>query len=151
MSYFQILARLLLATLLSGLIGFERESHGRAAGFRTHILVCLGSTLMMLVSIYMFELYRGLTTVDPSRIAAQVVTGMGFLGAGAILRSGPTVKGLTTAASLWAVAGIGLAVGSGFYFAAIMTTGLVFVTLVVFSKMEAAFALKGPKREEGKK
>lgn len=146
MSNYQILARLLLATMLSGLIGFERESHGRAAGFRTHILVCLGSTLMMMVSIYIFDVYRGVAPVDPGRIAAQVVTGMGFLGAGTILRAGPTVKGLTTAASLWSVAGIGLAVGCGFYFAAVVATILVFITLVIFSKMEAAFTPKGEKR-----
>lgn len=91
---------------------------------------------------HIFDIYRGMATVDPSRIAAQVVTGMGFLGAGAILRSGDTVKGLTTAASLWVVSAIGLAIGCGFYFAAVITTILAFVALVVFSKMEAAFALK---------
>jgi len=148
MSNYQILARLLLATILGGCIGFEREFRGRAAGFRTHILVCVASTLMMLTSMYIFEIYKGTAThVDPGRIAAQVVTGIGFLGAGTILRSGATVKGLTTAASLWAVAGIGLAVGCGFYFASLITAFLVFITLVVFSKMEQAFALKGPKKE----
>lgn len=146
MTNYQILARLLLATILGGIIGFERESRGRAAGFRTHILVCLGSALIMMISIYIFELYRGMVGIDPGRIAAQVVTGIGFLGAGTILRSGATVKGLTTAASLWAVAGIGLAVGCGFYFASLATTILVFVTLVIFSKMEAALALKGEKK-----
>lgn len=146
LSHYQILARLLLATILGGFIGFERESRGRAAGFRTHILVCLGSTLFMMTSMFIFEIYKGLPNVDPSRIAAQVVTGIGFLGAGTILRSGATVKGLTTAASLWAVAGIGLAVGCGFYFASLATTILVFITLVIFSKMEEAFALKGGKK-----
>lgn len=146
MTNYQILARLLLATILGGIIGFERESRGRAAGFRTHILVCLGSALIMMISIYIFELYKGTVGIDPGRIAAQVVTGIGFLGAGTILRSGATVKGLTTAASLWAVAGIGLAVGCGFYFASLATTILVFVTLVIFSKMEEALALKGEKK-----
>lgn len=146
LSNYQILARLLLATILSGIIGFEREAHGRAAGFRTHILVCIGSTLIMMTSMYIFDIYKGIATVDPSRIAAQVVTGMGFLGAGAILRSGETIRGLTTAASLWAVAGIGLAIGCGFYFASLVSAALVFITLVIFSRMEAAFALKGPKK-----
>ena len=146
LSSYQVLARLLLATILGGLIGFEREARHRAAGLRTHILVCLGSALAMLTSIYMFEIYRGAATVDPTRIAAQVITGVGFLGAGTILRAGPTVKGLTTAASLWAVAGIGLAVGCGFYSGAIISTILVVVTLVVFSKMETALSLKGDRK-----
>lgn len=148
MTGFQILARLLLATLLGGAIGFERGSRGRAAGFRTHILVCLGSTLIMMTSIHIFEMYSGIAIVDPARIAAQVVTGIGFLGAGTIMRSGSTVKGLTTAASLWAVAGIGLAVGCGFYFAALISAVLVFVVLVLLSKMEEAFAIKGQKKKE---
>jgi len=146
MDSYHIFIKLIMATLLSGLIGFEREYYGKAAGFRTHILVCLGSTLMMLTSIYMAEVYRGIGPVDPTRIAGQVVTGMGFLGAGTILRSGANVKGLTTAASLWAVAGIGLAIGCGFYFAAFATTGLVFITLVIFSKMEEAIPPKGGKK-----
>ena len=145
LSNYQIVARLLLAIVLSGFIGFEREYYGKAAGFRTHILVCIGSALMMMVSIHIFEVYKGIVPVDPSRIAGQVVTGMGFLGAGTILRSGSNVKGLTTAASLWSVAGIGLAVGCGFYFAASATTGLVIVTLLLFSKVETAFALKREK------
>jgi putative Mg2+ transporter-C (MgtC) family protein len=95
---------------------------------------------------YIFEIYKGVATVDPSRIAAQVVTGIGFLGSGTILRWGATVKGLTTAASLWAVAAIGLAIGCGFYFAAITSTVLVAIALVVFSKMEVAFSLKGDKK-----
>lgn len=149
MTNYQILARLLLATILGGVIGFERESRGRAAGFRTHILVCLGSALIMMISIYIFELYKGIGAPDPGRIAAQVVTGIGFLGAGTILRAGATVRGLTTAASLWSVAGIGLAVGCGFYFASLVATILVFVTLVIFSKMEEAFSPKGIKKEGG--
>jgi len=149
MTGYQILARLLLATLIGGAIGFERGSRGRAAGFRTHILVCLGSTLIMMTSMHIFEMYSGIATVDPARIAAQVVTGIGFLGAGTILRSGSTVKGLTTAASLWAVAGIGLAIGCGFYSAALISSVLVFVALVVFSKMEEAFAIKGQRKKEG--
>ena len=146
LSNYHVLVRLLLATLLGGFIGFEREAHGRAAGLRTHILVCLGSALIMMTSMYIFEIYKGVAVVDPSRIAAQVVTGIGFLGAGTILRWGATVKGLTTAASIWAVAAIGLAIGCGFYFAAITSTVLVVTALVVFSKMELAFSLKGDKK-----
>ncbi|TYP54288.1 MgtC/SapB family protein [Thermosediminibacter litoriperuensis] len=132
----EIILRLFLSILLGGIIGIERESVNRPAGFRTHVLVCTGSTLTMLVSIYMFEKYRALTTLDPARIAAQVVSGIGFLGAGTIIRVGPTVRGLTTAASLWTVGSIGLAVGSGFYLAAIAATFFTFVTLISLSRIE---------------
>ena len=114
----------------------ERESVNRPAGFRTHILVCMGSTLVMLTGIFLFNNYRGLTNLDPARLGAQVISGIGFLGAGTILREGLTVKGLTTAASLWAVACIGLAIGSGFYLGAIVATVFVFVILFFFSKFE---------------
>lgn len=136
MNRLDLTIRLLLSILFGGIIGIERESVNRPAGFRTHILVCVGSTLTMLVSLYIFELYEGRTSVDPARIAAQVVSGIGFLGAGTILREGATVRGLTTAASLWTVAAIGLAIGSGFYFAAGITTVLTFVTLISLSKFE---------------
>lgn len=131
-----ILFRLILAAVLSGAIGFEREFHGRAAGFRTHILLCVGSTLVMLTSMHIFDIYVGRVEVDPARIAAGVITGIGFLGAGAIMHFRSAVRGLTTAASLWVVAGLGLAVGSGLYFGAIVTTLLTIVTLMVFSKIE---------------
>jgi putative Mg2+ transporter-C (MgtC) family protein len=131
-----ILFRLILAAVLSGAIGFEREFHGRAAGFRTHILLCIGSTLIMLTSIHIFDVYYGRVACDPGRIAAGVVTGIGFLGAGTIMRSRASVRGLTTAASLWVVAGIGLAVGSGLYFGSIMTTFLTLITLMFFSRLE---------------
>nr|PZN05290.1 MAG: methyltransferase [Bacillota bacterium] len=131
-----ILLRIFLSVLLGGIIGIERESVNRPAGFRTHVLVCTGSTLTMLVSIYMFEKYRALTSIDPARIAAQVVSGIGFLGAGTIIRVGPTVKGLTTAASLWTVGSIGLAIGSGFYIAAIVATLFTFLTLISLSRIE---------------
>lgn len=101
-----------------------------------YILVCVGSTLTMLISIGMFELYKGRTNVDPARIASQVVNGIGFLGAGTIIREGATVKGLTTAASLWTISAIGLAIGSGFYYAASITTLLTFITLISLSKFE---------------
>jgi putative Mg2+ transporter-C (MgtC) family protein len=131
-----VLLRLLLAAVLSGAIGFEREFHGRAAGFRTHILLCLGSTLVMLTSIHIFDVYIARVPCDPGRIAAGVVTGVGFLGAGAIMQTKASVKGLTTAASLWVVAGIGLAVGSGLYFGAVLTTILTLVALFFFSRLE---------------
>ncbi len=139
---FETIFRLLLATVLSGLIGFEREAHGRAAGLRTHILVCVGSTLIMLTSIYIFDTYIGRVPLDPVRIAANVVTGIGFLGAGTIIRSGSSVIGLTTAASIWAVAAIGLAVGCGYYSGAIFTSIIMLVALMLFRKIEGAVALK---------
>jgi len=150
MSSIQVVIRLLLATVLGGLIGFEREVRGRIAGFRTHILVCLGSALITLTSIFMYETYSGGSNADPSRIAAQIVTGIGFLGAGTILRSGTTITGLTTAANLWAVAGIGIAVGCGFYIAALTASLLVIVILAVFSKMEDVMKSKVPDRKEAK-
>ena len=135
METIDIVSRLLLATALGGLIGLERELHGQAAGLRTHIIVCLGSTLIMMVSIEVGRMYAN---ADPSRIAAQVVTGMGFLGAGAIMKFGTTVKGLTTAACLWTVAGIGLAVGLGMWLPAVLVTVLVFVSIFVLDKLEKA-------------
>ncbi|MTI69999.1 MAG: MgtC/SapB family protein [Firmicutes bacterium] len=132
----QIILRLVLSIFLSGIIGIERESIKRPAGFRTHILVCVGSTLVMLVGTHIFELYKYDTNLDPARLSAQVISGIGFLGAGTIIKEGDTVKGLTTAASLWAVACVGLAVGAGFYFGAITTTFLIFITLMVFTKIE---------------
>jgi putative Mg2+ transporter-C (MgtC) family protein len=128
--------RLFLAALLGGLIGLERESLNKAAGLRTHTLVSLGSCLIMLTSIEIFENVGHGTIGDPARIAAQVVSGIGFLGAGTILRSGFDIKGLTTAASLWVVASIGLAVGIGSYFAAIVTTTIVFLILVYMPRIE---------------
>ncbi len=122
--------RLVLAVVLGSLIGLEREIHNRPAGFRTHILVSVGAALFTLVSVY------GITGGDPGRIAAQIVSGIGFLGAGTILREGANIKGLTTAASLWAVAGIGMASGAGYYVGALATTALVLVVLLFFSRLE---------------
>lgn len=141
---FNIFLRLLLALVLGGIIGFEREQNNHPAGFRTHILVSIGSTLIMLISIYGFSDFLDDENVrfDPSRIAAQVVTGIGFLGAGTILRHGFTVTGLTTAASLWVVAGIGLAIGAGFYFGAIVTTIFVLIDLSLLSKLDPYIAKK---------
>ena len=128
--------RLILAAILSGAIGFEREYHGRAAGFRTHILLSLGSTLIMLTSIHMFDVYGARVPIDPARIAAGVITGIGFLGAGAIMHFKSSVRGLTTAASLWVAAGIGLAIGCGLYYGAIATTVIALVTLILFPRFE---------------
>ena len=137
-----IIGRLILAAILSGAIGFEREFHGRSAGFRTHILLCIGSTLIMLTSMHMFDLYDGRVVVDPGRIAAGVITGIGFLGAGTIMHFKSSIRGLTTAASLWVVAGIGLAVGSGLYFGSIITTILTIIALMIFSRLEHAMIRK---------
>ena len=132
----ETILRLTIGALLGGLIGFERETHNRRiAGFRTHILVCVGSTLMMLTSIYVFELYKNSVSVDPARLAAGVITGIGFLGAGTIIRSKVSVTGLTTAASLWTVAGIGLAIGTGFYIAGCVTAVIVLTSLYLLRKI----------------
>ncbi|MCK9613884.1 MAG: MgtC/SapB family protein [Candidatus Omnitrophica bacterium] len=128
--------RIVLAALLGGLIGLEREKKGRNAGLRTHILVCTGSSLIMLVSLYVFEMYQGKVPVDPSRIAAGVVTGIGFLGAGTIMASAEGVKGLTTAASIWVSSAIGLAVGCGFTSAAVVATIVTFATLAFLKHIE---------------
>ena len=112
-----VLVRLAVAAGLGMIIGIERELREQAAGLRTHMLVAIGSCLFTLVSAYGFEVFSGDTPTDPSRVAAQIVTGIGFLGAGAILREGQSVRGLTTAASLWVVAGVGMATGLGMFFA----------------------------------
>jgi len=137
---FEMFQRLLLTLVLSGLIGLERQVHRRAAGLRTHILVALGSCLIMLTSMYVFDIYKEQAGLDPARIAAGVITGIGFLGAGTIFREPDGVRGLTTAASLWVVAGIGLAVGVGFNRVAIYTTVLVLVVLHFLRYLEAPLA-----------
>ena len=126
----------MVVTLIAGLIGFERERHGRAAGFRTHILVGVGSCLIMLTGIDLMTTLPNGAGVDPTRMASQVISGIGFLGAGTIIRFGGSVRGLTTAASLWAIGGIGLAVGAGFLRGAIITGVVVFVVLFFFSPIE---------------
>ncbi|RJE82634.1 MgtC/SapB family protein [Paenibacillus sp. 1011MAR3C5] len=136
-----ILIRLSLALLLGGLIGLEREQSNHAAGLRTNILVCLGACLLMLLSIYGFSDFveEPNVRVDPARLAAAVITGVGFLGAGTILFTGKSITGLTTAASLWVVAAIGLAVGAGFYFASASVTVMVLLTLWLFNKLEKRY------------
>ncbi len=143
-----VIIRLILSVLLSGLIGLERQIRHRTAGLRTHILVCLGSCLIMLTSLYLFDIYKNQVPLDPGRIAAGVITGIGFLCAGAIIIQGAGVRGLTTAASLWIVAGIGLAVGCGFYSAAIVTTVLTLIVLFFLRYIEGVILGKEEKEEK---
>lgn len=137
----QLLVRLLLATLLGGLIGLERELHGRPAGFRTHLMVALGAALYMGVSLHFYQVYGGLSgnlavRVDPGRVAAQIVVGIGFLGAGAIIRENASVRGLTTAACLWVAAAIGTACGAGMLLIAVVVTAISLVSLLVLKRVE---------------
>jgi putative Mg2+ transporter-C (MgtC) family protein len=129
----ELLLRLALAAILGGLIGVERELREREAGLRTHLLVALGSATFTIVGAYGFHAFlesgQSVVRADPTRIAAQIVTGIGFLGAGAIIRQGLSVRGLTTAATLWVVAAVGLAAGAGYYSAAAITTAVVLVAL----------------------
>ncbi|MBN3727665.1 MgtC/SapB family protein [Burkholderia sp. Ac-20379] len=138
---FELVMRLVLAAALGSVIGFERERLSWAAGLRTHMLVCVGSALIMIVSAFGFAdvLGKPQIVLDPSRIAAQVVSGIGFLGAGSILMRGEIVRGLTTAASLWSVAAVGLAVGGGLYVAAITATVIVLVILAGIKPLEKRY------------
>ncbi|CAM2138772.1 MULTISPECIES: MgtC/SapB family protein [Paraburkholderia] len=137
----EIIARLVMAALLGSVIGFERERLSWAAGLRTHMLVCVGSALIMIVSAFGFAdvLNSDHVVLDPSRMAAQVVSGIGFLGAGSILLRGEIVRGLTTAASLWSVAAIGLAVGGGLYTASIAATVIILIILAGIKPLERRF------------
>ena len=139
--YWALLLRLLLAAVLGSAIGFERERLLWAAGLRTHMLVCVGSCLLMIVSAFGFADVLGGAHVilDPSRVAAQVVSGIGFLGAGSILLRGEVVRGLTTAASLWAVAAVGLAVGGGLYSAAATATVIILIILAGIKPIEERY------------
>jgi len=139
-----LIIRLALAALLGSLIGLDRERLHWAAGLRTHMLVCVGSALVMIVSAFGFGdvLGRPDITLDPSRVAAQVVSGIGFLGAGTILLRREVIRGLTTAASLWSVAAIGLAVGGGLYLAAAVATFLILMILVGLKPLERHFAAR---------
>jgi putative Mg2+ transporter-C (MgtC) family protein len=133
LSDWEVLGRLALAAALGGALGVEREWRDHDAGFRTHLLVCLGSAIFTIVSAYGFEAFlrsgASVVRADPTRIAAQIVTGIGFLGAGAIIRQGMNIRGLTTAANLWVVAAIGLASGAGYYSAALIGTGVALIAL----------------------
>jgi putative Mg2+ transporter-C (MgtC) family protein len=140
----EVVLRLVLASLLCGAIGFEREVRDQPAGFRTHILLGLGAALFTLVSAYGFEpftraaLGSGGLQFDPTRIAAQIIAGVGFLGAGAIIRQGGDVRGLTTAASLWAASAIGMAVGAGYLFGAAAATALAVATLYALRRFRSS-------------
>lgn len=125
--------KIFIAVLVGGLIGLERESSKRPAGLRTHILVCVASTMVMDINLMIAQQY---ITADPMRLGAQVISGMGFLGAGTIIKEGPTVKGLTTAAGLWAVACLGLVIGAGFYLMALFAALVMLITLKTFSQLE---------------
>lgn len=136
------LAKLLLAAFLGGMIGLEREVHGRPAGFRTHLLVSLGSCLFVITSIHFYTLYGNFSGtqpvgVDPGRVAAQVVTGIGFLGAGAIIREKFSIRGLTTAACLWLAAAIGVACGVGLFGLSITVTLISLASLLFLKKVES--------------
>jgi len=156
------LLRIVLAMLLGAAIGLERERRRQPAGFRTHTVLAVGSALLCMVSLFVPSVYGTGLNVDPSRIASQVVSGIGFLGAGAILRMGVSVKGLTTAASLWTTAGIGLAVGAGMYVLSLFSTVILLIVLSLMSKKEVPNAVDSVmevlgegnllkmKREEGK-
>jgi putative Mg2+ transporter-C (MgtC) family protein len=139
--YAEIAQRLILALAVGGAIGLERSYHGRPAGFRTHALVCLSTSLLMLVSAYEHLWFQPATAIrtqlDPTRVAQGIMTGIGFLGAGAIIKDGLTVRGLTTAASIWITAAIGVLIGIGFYFPAILALALTLGTLSVFRWLES--------------
>ncbi|QDP38854.1 MgtC/SapB family protein [Radiobacillus deserti] len=141
-NFLPMMVKILIALTLSGAIGFERELKNQSAGFRTHILVGVGSCLMMLLSLYGFENFMDSSDkvrFDPARIPSYVISGIGFLGAGTIIVSGMTIRGLTTAASIWTVAGIGLVVGAGMYDIAIFTTIIILLSLVFLNKFERFF------------
>ena len=137
-----VLIKIVLAALAGGIIGLEREKHGRPAGLRTHLLVAVGSCLMMVISEAFFLRYGGLngTTlavrVDPGRVAAQIVSGIGFLGAGVIIKEGFSIRGLTTAASLWLVAGLGMAYGMGLFGPGTIATVVALFSLIFLKRLE---------------
>src|ERR1700759_4176364 len=144
----ELIARLVVAAALGSVIGFERERLSWAAGLRTHMLVCVGSALIMIVSAYGFAEVLGENVVlDPSRMAAQVVSGIGFLGAGSILMRGEIVRGLTTAASLWSVSAIGLALGGSMYTASIVATIIILIILAGIKPLERRFITVKQRRQ----
>lgn len=133
------LFRLFSAFIAGAIIGLERETHRQPAGLKTHILIAVGSSLIMLLSIFMVQKYTTFNNTDPSRIAAQVVSGIGFIGAGAILRMGINVRGLTTAASIWVIAAIGLAIGAGMYIVSAITVFIILFVLIIVEQLERHF------------
>ena len=141
MAEWEVCLRLMLSCVMGGIIGYERQMRNKSAGLRTNMLVALGSCLIMIMSQALYDNVEGKTNADPARLAAQVVSGIGFLGAGAIMKEGLTVTGLTTAATLWVVAGVGLAVGAGFYLGASVTTAIVFLILDAWVDHERLLSL----------
>ena len=136
LSEYDMILRLCLGFVAGAIIGLERSSRRQVAGLRTHILIATGSTLLMLLSIYLPQFFNPMRNSDPGRIAAQVVSGIGFLGAGAIIRLGNNIKGLTTAASLWFVAALGLVIGAGMFLLAGAATAIGIITLILLNKIE---------------
>jgi putative Mg2+ transporter-C (MgtC) family protein len=143
--------RVIMIVLLAGVVGYDRELRHKPAGTKTHILVGLGSTIFTIMSIYFYIGFAGKAQVDPTRIAAQIVTGIGFLGAGTIIQFGGSVIGLTTAASLWSIAGIGVAVGAGNYYLAVLSTGVIMVVFMVINRLGDFFENKVINRIKKKK
>lgn len=141
--YTAIIIRLIAAAVLGSLIGFERSYHGRPAGLRTHALVCTASSLLMLFTVFQLELLQGMPMetirVDPTRMGQGIMTGIGFLGAGVVLKERLTIRGLTTATSIWMVAAIGIIVGMGFFSAAALATVMTLLILTVFGTIERKF------------
>ncbi len=135
----EVIIRIIIIIVLSGLIGLERKHYRKPAGFRTNVLVGLGSTILALTSIYIYNNFNASGNVDIGRIVGQIVTGIGFLGAGAIIQARGAVHGLTTAASIWVVAAIGMTVGLGYYFMAVAGTIGVLIVLLVLGRIEHRF------------
>ncbi|MEG1254923.1 MgtC/SapB family protein [Clostridium sp.] len=155
MDYRVIIGRLMIGVIVGGLVGYEREFKNSAAGFRTHILVCLGATIIAIISELNLEramelatnpIYQDVIKVDMGRLGAQVISGVGFLGAGTILRDKGSIKGLTTAATLWVVACLGLAVGQGYYILSVTGAIMVFIILKFFTRADTAIKKEGKKR-----
>lgn len=149
MGVIEITLKLLLAVALGGLIGIERETSHKPAGFRTNVLICVGSTMLMILSSLILE-EKGGSGDSLVRIAAGVITGIGFIGAGTIILSRGSVVGLTTAATLWAVSGLGLVIGAGYFWIAIIFAAVVILTLVIFRYLEGQFRRKSPRRYQVK-
>ncbi|MDP8212563.1 MAG: MgtC/SapB family protein [Candidatus Zapsychrus exili] len=146
-SLLTLLFKIILSVVLSSIIGAERQTRSKGAGLRTHILVCVGSTLIVLTSLHLFDTYKDITTVDPTRMITGVVTGIGFLCAGTIIRAGSSVMGLTTAATLWIVSCLGISVGAGHYAAALLVTLVVFFVLVGMRSIDRKLN-NGKKKQE---
>jgi len=141
MEIIEVILKLVLAIALGGLIGLEREASQKPAGFRTNILVCVGSAMMMMLAVLIVQA-KGGTTDTLVRMAAGVITGIGFLGAGTILHARGTIAGLTTASTIWLVAGLGLVIGAGYYVPALIFTAMTIATLILFRKVEESYLRK---------